>query len=225
MQPQDTIFPASFIEAFWSHVQKTDTCWLWTGRVAPNGYGRIRFAGREWAAHRISWALAHDMLPTSQQYICHTCDVPRCVRNDGPQSHLWLGTAATNSADMVAKGRSLTGDRNPSRVYRERMPRGDNHPARLHPELWARGERSGRRLHPERYPSGDDHWSRQQPERMRGERNPNARLTVAQVREIRQAHAAGATIPALAARYAVTVETIRHIVHYKTWRHLPMSTE
>jgi hypothetical protein len=41
-------------------------------------------------------------------FILHRCDEKRCVR----PSHLWLGTAAENSADMAAKGRSTHGRRN-----------------------------------------------------------------------------------------------------------------
>lgn len=38
-------------------------------------------------------------------FVLHKCDVPLCVRHD----HLFLGTAADNTADMLAKGRDRHG--------------------------------------------------------------------------------------------------------------------
>ncbi len=53
--------------------------------------------------------------------VCHTCDNPLCCRNDDEgwyelngvlhprRGHLWIGTAADNTQDMIAKGRQATG--------------------------------------------------------------------------------------------------------------------
>src|SRR3981189_390639 len=42
---------------FWSLVKKTETCWLWMGRVNPDGYGQYSNDGHH-VAHR--WAWTHD---------------------------------------------------------------------------------------------------------------------------------------------------------------------
>ncbi len=38
-------------EAFWAKVEKTETCWLWTGYKDPSGYGRFKFEGDARLAH------------------------------------------------------------------------------------------------------------------------------------------------------------------------------
>lgn len=88
-------------ERFWKHVEKTDTCWLWTGTITPDGYGRTRGRLGDRRAHRFSWELHYGPIP-DDQIVGHHCDTPRCIRPD----HLFIGTPADNIADMVAKGRN-----------------------------------------------------------------------------------------------------------------------
>jgi len=86
---------------FWSRVQKTEGCWLWTGCVNSTGYGSGTFGkARTHMAHRFSWEIAHGPIPDGL-CVCHRCDNPRCVRPD----HLFLGTRSDNQNDRVAKGR------------------------------------------------------------------------------------------------------------------------
>ena len=38
---------------FWKHVQKTETCWLWTAGKNEKGYGRANIGQATFLAHRI----------------------------------------------------------------------------------------------------------------------------------------------------------------------------
>jgi len=96
-------FPArrrTAADRFWEKVQKTRTCWLFTGSRTEAGYGHIRWNGRQMRAHRVSYLLHHGTDPGAL-LVCHTCDVPACVRPD----HLFLGTQLDNVRDAQAKGR------------------------------------------------------------------------------------------------------------------------
>lgn len=67
--------------------------------------------------------------------------------------------------------------------------------------------------------TGDRHWAKTHPEKIcKGERNGRAKLTVAQVEEIRQRYAAGGIYQyQLAAEYGVTQGLITKIICKKNW--------
>lgn len=93
---------ATLEERFWSKVNKTSGCWLWTGAL-KNGYGAFRGPnGTTVRAHRLAWELTNEKIPNGL-HVCHECDNRRCVR-PGPK-HLFLGTRFDNMRDMARKGR------------------------------------------------------------------------------------------------------------------------
>lgn len=103
---QDTL-----VSRFWSRVDKTGSCWLWTGTKIANGYG-VLYSGvargktdHTVYAHRVSYEIHHGTIPPGM-VVRHGCDVPLCVRPD----HLSLGSYADNMRDMVTRGRSAKGD-------------------------------------------------------------------------------------------------------------------
>lgn len=101
-------------ERFWPKVDKgggPDACWIWTAWRNDRGYGQIRMRSQDgtWRmplATHVSLKLAGIHLPPGM-FALHRCDNPPCVN----PAHLFVGTKRDNSRDMVAKGRSATGER------------------------------------------------------------------------------------------------------------------
>lgn len=134
-------------------------CHLWCGQLdrgPSGGYGEATFEGRTVRVHREVWRQTKGEIPPGVM-ILHRCDVRRCCNID----HLFAGTKADNTADMMAKGR-------------HRVPRGSD--------------------------------------------NPAAKLTEAQVLEIRSDTRKNKSIAPL---YGVSAVTISKIKRRLKWAHLP----
>ena len=87
---------------FFKTINKTSTCWLWTGSILSSGYGRFFINGKSYRAHRYIYELINGEIPI-KKVICHKCDIRKCVNPD----HLFLGTPKDNVLDMINKGRNV----------------------------------------------------------------------------------------------------------------------
>lgn len=96
---------------FLERVEKTPTCWNWTGYLNPNGYGDLKVKDLR-GAHRVSYALFVGKIPNGL-IVMHSCDNKKCVN----PAHLSVGTHSQNVSDGYARGlakpRDISGDKHP----------------------------------------------------------------------------------------------------------------
>lgn len=97
--------PTSAIDRLFARLEWQGECLVFPGAHTVAGYGLLRervngertMTGTHCVMYRDTIGPIPDGL-----FVLHTCDNPPCCNPD----HLWLGTAAENSLDMVTKGRA-----------------------------------------------------------------------------------------------------------------------
>jgi len=95
---------------FYTLFEKTDSCWVWTGKCTNFGYGQFKDmrTGKTVSAHRFSYEIHIGKIPI-KMLVLHKCDNPSCVN----PSHLFLGNHKTNSQDASNKKRLAHGEKHP----------------------------------------------------------------------------------------------------------------
>lgn len=71
------------LEKFWQKVDKDGgaPCWIWTGALNGNGYGRLRRNSFNLYPHRVAYEYEVGPIPEGFQ-IDHLCGVRACVNPD-----------------------------------------------------------------------------------------------------------------------------------------------
>lgn len=224
------------LDRFWARVNKTDSCWLWTGSTV-RGYGVFTAPGHESSrAHRVAYEHFVGEIPAGH-CVCHRCDTPACVNPE----HLFAATQLDNIADRHAKGRTSKGASHSEKLRAKPRPR--RHAPYKLTEVDIREMfelRKGGMVLSEiaaRFNCAPTMvsavmrrkvWAHLDcgptPERpsTKGARHCQAKLSERDVREILvQRGAESAT--ALGQRFGVTANHIRYIWRGKTWGHLTES--
>jgi hypothetical protein len=98
------------IQKFFGHVKVSKTeswgepeagipvtpCWEWTGCTCDDGYGKFRFAGKTWRAHRWIWIRMMGRYCERDEDIHHHCCNAGCVNpahlENKHKSHRWKET-------------------------------------------------------------------------------------------------------------------------------------
>lgn len=102
------------MENFWKKVEKTETCWLWTGTKTQHGYGRLARRGQWHVAHRFAYLNLVGPIPDGLE-LDHLCRVRHCVRPDHlePVTHtvnVRRGNGGRLKAVKCPQGHEYAGD-------------------------------------------------------------------------------------------------------------------
>lgn len=218
------------------HMRVTELgCWEWTGVTARNGYGSMQIKDDgKWVTarvHRVAYGIFIGPVPEGRN-VLHSCDIRRCFN----PSHLRIGTQSENIRDMDIRGRRITtgfarGMRSGNAKLTDDMVRQirATYTGR-YGELAAIARQLGvstsaiRRaaLKGWQHVNGTGETLLLEPPRpkARGAGHSQARLTEAQVLEIRARVASGERQRALAAEYGMSTTMLSLIVNRKAWTHI-----
>lgn len=98
------------LERFWEKVEiRSDKeCWEWKACINKRGYGFFMLGRTSVVAYKCAWYFVKGDVPEGL-LLRHTCDNTKCCN----PYHLIPGTVQDNSDDMVSRGRSMKGVKNP----------------------------------------------------------------------------------------------------------------
>lgn len=188
-------------------------CAIWAGQRKPNGYGYIDLYESGDGSRRRVYAHRAAIDAPSGVVVRHLCHNPACVNPE----HLALGSQADNADDMVQADRSTARVRFEHVAAIRTCVAAGVSTATLASLAGVSASAIKRIATGETFRSATGPLTRG---RGRGARHLSARLTEADVRDIRSRVAAGEPQAAVSRAYGVTPQAIHNIVTRKTWRHV-----
>jgi len=93
-------------ERFWKKVDRSGTCWMWTGGTDKGGYGVFKTDSRSIGAHRYAYELMIGPVPIGM-LVDHKCRNPGCVN----PAHLQAATYKQNGENRSLEGKGVSGVR------------------------------------------------------------------------------------------------------------------
>ena len=91
---------------FWNKVNKTDSCWIWTGSCIQDGYGLVGISYKTYLSHRVSWLIEGNTIP--EGYILrNTCGNRKCVNTEHLETVLveenWINRKLTTTQILAIR--------------------------------------------------------------------------------------------------------------------------
>lgn len=210
-------------QRLWIKVEKSPDshCWLWTGGKQKDGYGVIKVGGKALRVHRVVYEIYFGEIPDNQS-IRHRCDRPSCCN----PKHLKLGDNQENVTDRVLRDRSAKGSMSGlsklTELGVEKIIRELQQGATV-ANLAVQHEVSRQAIYDI---SRGKNWAHilpdiNRPIKARCAKSPKvkakAKLSVEQVREIRDRHNRGGRQVDLAREFKLSPSTLSDLINMRTW--------
>lgn len=224
-------------ERFWSKVNKSGECWLWTASPGAHGRGQFSVEGRPVVATRYSWEMAHGAVPDGAE-VRQSCGHKLCVRpshliadenrprrlsadrfwekvTKGPKCWEWTGGVSQGYGhlNLSREEGNIRAHRFSWILHKGDVPEGQYVCHRCNNKLCVRPDHLYLGTNEENVSDAykDGLFAT-------GERHHNARLTKDEVIEIRRLRAEGAPYKKIAGRFGISVSHAAAIGSKKFWQ-------
>ena len=228
---------AADIASFWSMVNKTDSCWDWTGFRKREAI--FTFSGKRHSAMRVAYELHFGPIQAGQR-VFHTCGNRFCVRPEHlltgrrqqrskqwllqrvakAPNGCWLWSKVKTGAGyghFTMKGKTILAHRYSWELRHGPIPKHKvvchqcDNPACINPDHLFLGSLKD---------NSRDMVKKKRCHPRHGVTHPCHKLTEDEVRKIRLYHANGIPQKTLVAQFRVSASVISQVVHRKSWKHL-----